>query len=58
MHISLSMVRIKETSECNERSDKEFCCGGDAYSGTSLAMTLVADEGAKPSPSPTCMVQE
>ena len=28
----------------------------DTYSGTSLAMTLVADDGARPSPSPTCNV--
>ena len=31
--------------------------GTETYSGTSLAMTLVADEGAKPSPRPTCRPQ-
>lgn len=29
----------------------------ETHSGTSLAMTLVADEGAKPSPRPTCRRQ-
>lgn len=31
------------------------CQCSTTYSGINLAMTLVAEEGAKPSPSPTCM---
>ena len=37
-----------------ESLDDSPCAMIDTYSGTSLAMTLVADDGARPSPSPTC----
>ena len=39
-----------------ESCKRQFCVGwpNDAYSGMRRAITFVADEGAKPSPSPTC----